>query len=855
MRPAHIAPFRRLLGNASPVLGRHAPTAWALTLLLVSAPTFAAALKTLEDTPVKGSVAVKARKGQTLTYRLATPPAHGDATVDARKGTVTYRGAANYAGTDAFTVEASDGTTATTTEVTVAIAAVNDAPTAAAAVFALDEDARFEGVLAAADIDGDALKYTLVGKAKHGEAAVDPATGAVSFVPAKDFNGEDAIAIDVSDGKLKATAKVTFRVAAVNDGPVVAALGLATAEDSTVSGALKASDVDSENLTFAIAAPPAHGDATVDAWTGAVSYRPAPNFNGPDAFAVEVSDGALSARAEVAVSVAAVNDAPIARSAAAAVDEDAALDGTLVAADVDGDVLTWKLGRKPKHGTLEANGPAYRYVPAPDFHGADSFTFEVSDGRLKSATAVVSLEVKSVNDAPVAGPVSLSTDEDVAAVGNVVATDVDGDPLTYRISQPAHQGEAAVDARTGAVTYRPAPNANGADTFAIEASDGKLTATAQVAVAIAPVYDAPIARPATLDTAEDTRADAQLPGSDPDGEPLTFHLLSKPRLGAVELLDPATGAVRFTPSADLNGDDEVAFDVTDGTTTVKGALKLRVAAVNDAPTLAGLQLKTDEDLAVEAVLPGKDIDGDALTYAVAAQPKQGACAVVDGARVRFVPGKDFNGAAQCAVTVSDGKLKSEPAVVAIAIAPVNDAPVALAASVKTDEDTPLAGKVAGKDIDGDPLVYEIARAPAHGRLVLTDETKGTYLYTPAPDYFGADSFAFTATDPARTTSEATVQIAVAPVDDVPEAVAEAISVPFRGTVTGRLHGFDREGKSLRYQITGQPQHGRVKLVDEQTGDFVVSTDGARDEQRFTFVVSDGANTSAPAELVLRIQNL
>ena len=100
-----------------------------------------------------------------------------------------------------------------------------------------------------------------------------------------------------------------------------------------------------------------------------------------------------------------------------------------------------------------------------------------------------------------------------------------------------------------------------------------------------------------------------------------------------------------------------------------------------------------------------------------------------------------------------------------------------------------------------------------------------------------------------------MQVAIAPVDDVPEAVAEAISVPFRGTVTGRLHGFDRESKSLRYQIVGQPQNGRVKLVDERTGDFVVSTDGARGDQRFTFVVSDGANTSAPAELVMRIQNL
>ena len=248
--------------------------------------------------------------------------------------------------------------------------------------------------------------------------------------------------------------------------------------------------------------------------------------------AVEVSDGKLSAEAAVSVTVASVNDAPNALSAALALDEDTRLEGMLGARDADADPLTWKLVKKPRHGALELNPAtgAFTYQPAPDFHGSDGFTFEVSDGHLKSQVAAVSLEVRPVNDAPVTAPLAISTREDVAAQALVAASDIDGDLLTWKLSSAPSHGQATINPRTGALSYRPAPDYNGADALVIEVSDGTASASSPVSVAISPVYDPPVVRPETFETQEDTPAEGKLPGSDPDGTALTFHLLSAPRL-------------------------------------------------------------------------------------------------------------------------------------------------------------------------------------------------------------------------------------------------------------------------------------------------------------------------------------
>jgi VCBS repeat-containing protein len=165
--------------------------------------------------------------------------------------------------------------------------------------------------------------------------------------------------------------------------------------------------------------------------------------------------------------------------------------------DPDGDALTAAVGSGPSHGTLtlSANG-SFTYTPAANFHGSDSFTYRASDGDLASDAATVAITVTSVNDAPTAGNDGYSTAEDTPLTvpsPGVLANDVDpdGDALTAAVaSGPAH-GTVALNGN-GSLTYTPAVNFNGSDSFTYRASDGTLTSgLATVAITVTPVNDAP----------------------------------------------------------------------------------------------------------------------------------------------------------------------------------------------------------------------------------------------------------------------------------------------------------------------------------------------------------------------------
>jgi PKD repeat protein len=124
---------------------------------------------------------------------------------------------------------------------------------------------------------------------------------------------------------------------------------------------------------------------------------------------------------------------PLATDSSATTSEDAPVTIPLVASDADGDPLTYEIVTQPQHGTLDGEGATRTYTPAGDFNGADSFTFQVSDGVMTSRVATIRIVVTPVNDAPTvtldsAGPI----DEGAVPVTLTAhATDVDGDPLTY----------------------------------------------------------------------------------------------------------------------------------------------------------------------------------------------------------------------------------------------------------------------------------------------------------------------------------------------------------------------------------------------------------------------------------------
>src|SRR5439155_842226 len=245
-----------------------------------------------------------------------------------------------------------------------------------------------------------------------------------------------------------------------------------------------------------------------------------------DSFTFKANDGTVdSAAATVSLTVVHVNAAPVATAQAVTTEEDTAKAVVLTATDADGDPLTYSVVAGPTHGALSGTEPNLTYTPAANYNGPDSFTFKANDGTVDSSAATVSITITAVNDAPVANDQAVTTNEDTAKAIVLTATDVDGDPLTYAIvAAPTH---GALSGTAPTLTYTPAANYNGPDSFTFKANDGTVdSSAATVSITVTAVNDPPVAANDSYAATEDTVLTIAAPGvlandSDVDGDPLT----------------------------------------------------------------------------------------------------------------------------------------------------------------------------------------------------------------------------------------------------------------------------------------------------------------------------------------------
>ena len=202
--------------------------------------------------------------------------------------------------------------------------------------------------------------------------------------------------------------------------------------------------------------------------------------------------------------------------------------------------------------------------------------------------------VPPVNSAPVAVNDSATTAEDAPVAIMLSASDKDGNPLTYSIVSGPAKGTLSGTAPN--LTYTPAADFSGMDSFTYKANDGTADSnTATASIAVTAVNDAPVALTKSATTAEDSPVAIALTASDKDGNPLTYSIVSGPAKGTLSGTAPN---LTYTPAADFSGTDSFTFKANDGTVDSNTAtVAITVTAANDVPVAVAKSATTAEDTA------------------------------------------------------------------------------------------------------------------------------------------------------------------------------------------------------------------------------------------------------------------
>lgn len=369
--------------------------------------------------------------------------------------------------------------------------------------------------------------------------------------------------------------------------------------------------------------------------------------------------------------------------------------------DPEGDEMLAGLIDTTDHGilVLDSDG-SFTYTPNANYVGADSFTYQASDPWGASETVTVSITVNPINDAPIALDDTDNGTEDASVTVSVLAndSDVDGDTLVVSaVDAVSAQGGTIVDNLDGTVTYTPALDFNGEDTFSYTVSDGNGgTDTATVTIVVGGENDIPEATADEYGMDEDESLVINAPGvlgndDDADGDELAAELVDGPAHGTLEL--NSDGSFTYTPDADFNGTDSFTYCADDGevcSNTV--TVTITVDPVNDAPVAEDSAHGTAQNLPVVDMLDASDVDGDDLSFEITVNPVSGTFSFFDADTGAFTyqPNNNFVGVDFFKFMANDGEVDS------------NEATVTITVTESPENDLPLCSD--GKDNDNDDLV-------------------------------------------------------------------------------------------------------------------------------------------------------
>ena len=420
-------------------------------------------IQVYKNTGIQISLGASDSDGDQLSYNI-TVPAHGNISNTGYFGyppaQITYTPNTDYLGPDSFTFTVSDGiATSTSAIVNIDVQQLNHLPAAIDQIINIDEDNIAQITLTGTDIDGNSLSYKIDANPSNGTLSGTPPS--VEYTPKPNYNGTDSFKFKVNDGTVDSanTATVTINIKPVNDPPELIGVfdPIDTQEGGTLTMQFTGQDPDGGQVLLGCDNPPAgaqvYSASMAFSWTPDYTQGGNPPVSYTLSFYAYDYEGAKSSAKPITVNVKNTNRAPVITPISMkGVNENDILTFSVTASDPDGDSLTYSASNLPSGASFNPSTQIFSWEPDYTQGGEYAVNFTVTDNGQaptsaepwhKNASSIaVQIGVLNVNRPPVitsiggltAQPFEFSGDEKSVIRLAIVATDPDGDTLTYSTS-------------------------------------------------------------------------------------------------------------------------------------------------------------------------------------------------------------------------------------------------------------------------------------------------------------------------------------------------------------------------------------------------------------------------------------
>jgi hypothetical protein len=691
-----------------------------------------------ENTTAVITVTTTDPEGDTVTYSLTGGADVALFSIDTNSGALSFLSPPDFeAPADAgannvydVQVTATDGTNPVVQNLQVTVTDVAEPPAfTSSATPSVAENTTAVITVTTADPEGDTVTYSLTGGADAALFSIDTNSGALSFVSPPDFeaptdtgaNNVYDVQVTATDGTNPAVQNLQVTVTDVDEPPAFTSSATpSVAENTTAVTTVTTTDPEGDTVTYSLTGGADAALFSIDTNSGALSFVSPPDFEAPadagtnNVYDVQVTatDGTNPAVQNLQVTVTDVDEPPaFTSSATPSVAENTTAVTTVTTTDPEGDTVTYSLtgGADVALFAIDTNTGALSFLSPPDFEApTDAGANNVYDVQVTATDGTnpvvqnLQVTVTDVDEAPAfTSSAAPSVPENTTAVTTVVATDPEGDPVTYSLTGGADAAFFAIDTNTGALSFLSPPDfeapadagANNVYDVQVTATDGTNPAVQNLQVTVTDVNEPPVfTSSATASVPENTTAVITVTTSDPEGNTVTYSV-SDGADGALFAIDTNTGALSFlsAPNFESPGDAgannvyDVQVTATDGTNPVVQTLQVTVTDVPEAPiagddafdTIGNTLLEvdaTDDEPGPKVYFAGNlgsnDVDQDAgtvLTFSLDTSTAGAVVTVNTDSTFTYVPPAGATGSDSFTYEVCDNTALCDTATVTITL--------------------------------------------------------------------------------------------------------------------------------------------------------------------------------------------